>query len=390
MLHTHNPHGGCCPFMFRPKPTPCPILGPPSVLENVSNTGDASVQTAKRKREQSEDTSDARSYPKLPPVAKRIKGTVYITNDGLYKKWGGKKVRGQCQNHPEIQAHYKDKDGNSHRLCGQCADKAGTKHVVQPCQNHPGTEAHYKDEDGNSHRLCGPCADKAGTKHVQHPCQNHPGTGAHYKDEDGNPYRLCGQCAEEAGTKHVIRPCQNHPEIQAHYKDKDGNPYRLCGQCAVEEGLKAAFFPGASMVACECWHRLEHVSNARLTHHLCCLDPTKWTGEEKKGLIPGRQHKPDAYIEPDLPIHLPGQTSGSKGAVYLFHGNEWHGYPPDHSKHKHVNLHGIPYQDLYEATLKQHELYRSQGYRVFVVWEHEYKLSTGKCPVHIQKVVCEV
>ena len=84
------------------------------------------------------------------------------------------------------------------------------------------------------------------------------------------------------------------------------------------------------------------------------------------------------------------QRSGSKGTVYLYHGNEWHGYPPDHPKHAGVNWHGVAYKDLYEATLKQHELYKQQGYRVFVVWEHEYKLSVGKCPLHIQKVVCEV
>ena len=107
------------------------------------------------------------------------------------------------------------------------------------------------------------------------------------------------------------------------------------------------------MVACRCWHRLEKVSEAKLTHHVCCIDPTKWAGEEKKGLVPGRAFKPDAYIEPNLPIHLEGQTSGPKGAVYLFHGNEWHGYPEGHPKYDEVNYCGDSYKERYHKTLAQ-------------------------------------
>ena len=144
------------------------------------------------------------------------------------------------------------------------------------------------------------------------------------------------------------------------------------------------------MVACRCWHRLEKVSRAKLTHHVCCIDPTKWTGDEKKGLIPGRAFKPDAYIEPNLPIHLEGETSGPKGAVYLFHGNEWHGYPEGHPKYDEVSYCGDSYKEQYNRTIAQEEAYKKEGYRVFVVWEHEYGASEkAKCPVHIQSVVRE-
>jgi hypothetical protein len=144
------------------------------------------------------------------------------------------------------------------------------------------------------------------------------------------------------------------------------------------------------MIACRCWHRLEAISEAKLTHHLCCRNPTTWSGEEKRGLLPGRHHRPDAFIEPNLPIHLEGQTSGPRGAVYLFHGNEWHGYPPGHGKGEGENCHGVSYQELYERTLAQEEMYRAEGYRVFAVWEHEYVESErARCPRHIQGVVRE-
>ena len=39
----------------------------------------------------------------------------------------------------------------------------------------------------------------------------------------------------------------------------------------------------------------------------------------------------------------------------------------------------------------QHDMYKNEGYRVFVVWEHEYRESTrATCPLHIQDVVTEV
>ena len=141
-----------------------------------------------------------------------------------------------------------------------------------------------------------------------------------------------------------------------------------------------------------CWHRLEAVSQAKLTHHICCIDATKWTGDEKRGLLPDSLRvRPDAYVEPHLLIHLQGETSGPKGAVYLFHGNEWHGYPQGHPKHDEESHVGCPYSELYHATLAQQQLYKSEGYRVFVVWEHEYIQSErARFPLHILRVMREV
>ena len=234
-------------------------------------------------------------------------------------------------------------------------------------------------------------------KRLRNPCRDCPVDAkkqASHPDEDGNPARLCAVCADKVGTKIVLNPCRDCPvdaKKQANYPDEDGNPTRLCAVCAFEKGLRPQATSGASMVACRCWHRLEKVSKAKLTHHVCCIDPTKWAGEEKKGLIPGRAFKPDAYIEPNLPIHLECETSGPKGAVYLFHGNEWHGYPEEHPKYDEVNYCGDSYKERYHKTLAQEEMYKMEGYRVFVVWEHAYGASEkAKCPVHIQGVVREV
>ena len=301
-------------------------------------------------------------FPKPPSVQRRTNGAIYEVTTGVHAKWDGNNLRILCRDCVAKQANYPDEGGESRRLCAGCADKANTKTktVPNPCRDCPKDDkknAHYPDEGGKPRRLCAGCADKAGTKTVQNPC----------------------------------RDCPKDDKKQASYLDEGGKACSLCAGCAFNAGLRPQATSGASMVACRCWHRLEKVSKAKLTHHVCCIDPTKWAGEEKKGLIPGRAFKPDAYIEPNLPIHLEGETSGPKGAVYLFHGNEWHGYPEGHPKYDEVNYCGDSYKARYHKTLAQEEMYKTEGYRVFVVWEHEYGASEkATCPAHIQGVVREV
>lgn len=97
-------------------------------------------------------------------------------------------------------------------------------------------------------------------------------------------------------------------------------------------------------------------------------------------------------MEPGLTIHLRGQTSGAHGAVYLFHGEEWHGgWPPGHLKVGTMNSRGDWYAALYKVTLETHRLYKEQGYRVFAVWGLEYaKACRAKAPEHILQCVVEV
>ena len=41
-----------------------------------------------------------------------------------------------------------------------------------------------------------------------------------------------------------------------------------------------------------------------------------------------------------------------------------------------TSVHNTLYKALYQRTLSQQKLYRDEGYRVFVVWEHEYETTT--------------
>ena len=214
---------------------------------------------------------------------------------------------------------------------------------------------------------------------------------ANFMDKDGK-MTMCSVCAKNAGCHELSRPCQGCKKVQAHFEDEDGK-LRFCGPCAIDLGLKPQASWGASMEACECWHKLEDAVGGAcvLTHHVHFENGrTDPTGSEKEGLIPGRKFKPDAFIEPGRPIHLPGETSGEKGAVFLYHGNLWHGFPEGHPKYEANNFWGTPNKLLFEKTVQQHVLYKAQGYRVFFVWEHDFKTTTRKRhPVPIRDVVRE-
>jgi len=147
------------------------------------------------------------------------------------------------------------------------------------------------------------------------------------------------------------------------------------------------------MEACECWDRLARWSGARFANHVHFTPGAAApTGSEVTGLIPGRRLQPDDFIAPRQPIHLKGETSGPKGAVYLYHGEEYHGgWPVGHPRSGRLNRYGVAYDVLYKLTLESHELYKKVGYRVFVVWRIDYMTTTcARAPVHISSVVREV
>ena len=148
-------------------------------------------------------------------------------------------------------------------------------------------------------------------------------------------------------------------------------------------------------MACDCWDRLESYSGVRIPHvHFKPFSSDPPTGSEVSGLIPGRRLRPDGYIAPNQPIHIKGEDSGQKGAVYLFHGEQWHGgWPKDHPNAAPgaVNCQGTPFSTLYELTLDSHRLYKAYGYRVFVVWGEEFrKVRLRRFATSIRDVVNEV
>ena len=93
-------------------------------------------------------------------------------------------------------------------------------------------------------------------------------------------------------------------------------------------------------------------------------------------MVPGRQLRPDGF--------LPDPAGVTKGTVYLFHGNRWHGFPPEHPQHGGEQVFrsartGIERRlknaDLYTRTETNTRAYLAHGYAVVEMWEHDFKLA---------------
>ncbi len=253
----------------------------------------------------------------------------------------------------------------------------------QCCQYCPKT-SNYPDENENPKRLCAEHAREVGTYQVQMPCRDCPvGSKIHacYPDEDGNSKRLCAEHAREVGSYEVQHPCRDCPvgsKIDASYPDEDGNPRRLCARHAVLAGSHVESKSGASVIACKCFDRWERLTGERIGHrvrYIAAIGGSRTEGREISGLIPNSKIHPDGYQE---------ETK----TVWLFHGNYFHGYPPDHPKHETRGIGGQWGPDLYKKTMEDMALYARHGYTVRYVWEHEYKKTTlAKCPVSLRNVV---
>ena len=90
----------------------------------------------------------------------------------------------------------------------------------------------------------------------------------------------------------------------------------------------------------------------------------------------------------------PDPSGESKGFVIQYHGNGVHGYPPDHPKHETWCTQNCMQKwgpDQYWATVAKDERYLKAGYRVFVIWGHEFKECERKmAPRDIREVYREV
>ena len=279
-----------------------------------------------------------------------------------------------CPDDAKLEAGYNDEDDRPSRLCAAHARAAGTHAVLSPCRDCPDDaklEAGYNDEDDQPNRLCAAHARAAGTHAVQRPCRDCPDDAklqASYNDEHDQPNRLCAAHARAAGTYAVQRPCRDCPDdakLEACYNDEHGQPNRLCAAHAVVAGTHVASPPGASRVACEFFDRWEALTGERVPH--IHHNGSEWVGKEVTGLVPGRRCRPDGYV---------AGTGGALGTVWLFHGNWWHGYPPEHPKHETCIAHGRWSPDEYQATLAQMDEYARAGCAVRCVWGHEYKKTT--------------
>jgi hypothetical protein len=154
--------------------------------------------------------------------------------------------------------------------------------------------------------------------------------------------------------------------MEAHFPDEDGKKNTLCSSCAVKAGTHVdTGHSGSSHVACRCFDRLEAALGIKLPHVHYLLGGGH-EGREVKGLLPEHPRMtPDAFV--------PDASGKSKGFVYQFHGNRYHGYPPTHAMHgawlPQIRKWG---PEAYAATLAKDRLYLAAGYRVFVIWQHEF------------------
>ena len=258
--------------------------------------------------------------------------------------------------------------------------------MQHPCRDCPVGKkiyANYPDENGNLNRLCSTHAREVGSYEVHNPCQKCPPgkkIQAAYPDENENPNRLCATHAREVGSYEVQNPCRDCPvgkKIDAAYPDENGN-LRLCARHAVLAGTHVESKSGASVIACKCFDRWERLTGERIGHrvrYIAAIGGSRTEGREMSGLIPNSKIQPDGYQE---------ETK----TVWLFHGNYFHGYPPDHPKHETRGIGGKWGSDLYKKTMEQMKLYARHGYTVRYVWEHEYIETTrAKCPVSLRNVV---
>ena len=80
----------------------------------------------------------------------------------------------------------------------------------------------------------------------------------------------------------------------------------------------------------------------------------------KEYRIPGTRFKVDGFHEPS-------------NTIFEFHGSRWHGdpvvYKPSQKPHPYSNKTS---RQLYNATVQREDLFVQLGYRVIVIWEHDY------------------
>lgn len=348
-----------------------------------------------------------REQPTAPPVTERVHGTVYNSKKYGPRKWLAWEGRWACPH------------GQSKSTCVACDGGAICVHKIRrsrctevSCAGGGAMCQHNRERSHCRDPLCGgggsfckhdklrcTCPDPdcgGGGSLCEHgiarsSCPDAECAGGGALCLHGNPKNRCQE--EECGGSDLCRDCKPGEKLKPHHPDEQGVNWRLCAEHAFRAGTKAKFCPGASMEACECWDRLAEWSGVPLTNHVHFTPGAAApTGREATGLIPGRQLKPDAYIAPNQPIHLAGETSGRKGAVYLYHGEEYHGgWPTGHAREGRLNWYGVPYETLYKLTLESHALYKAEGYRVFVVWRLDYLTTTrARTPAHVRDVVREV
>ena len=134
------------------------------------------------------------------------------------------------------------------------------------------------------------------------------------------------------------------------------------GYCIRHHPNYVETYSGFSKVACKWLDHIELITGNFIQHFHYCEDGLE--GSEFK--LPEWKSK---YVD--------GYDEKTK-TIYEFFGNEFHGYPPVHSKYGKglSNYFNVPYDELYRETMKKVRKMEKLGYKVIYIWEHEYKSRT--------------
>ena len=223
-------------------------------------------------------------------------------------------------------------------LCAKCyKSKHGKTYIAYPCKNHPARRVAAKG-------LCKECYDQE--HEVSLPSRN----------------LLCIACQVTVAT-------YDTSGVHVHQRNS-GLSSTHCGPCAEDLGFKAQSRSGASIACCRAIHELDREGAAKqewLSSHghyarvLAPGGPGTFDNNEVKYTVPLRDLKPDA-------VCFESRT------VFLYHGNAWHGVPPDHKDFEEGKSTQLdkPLKELYRRTMADHEAYVGANWTVQYMWEHEH------------------
>lgn len=102
----------------------------------------------------------------------------------------------------------------------------------------------------------------------------------------------------------------------------------------------------------------------------------EWEGREVYGLVAPYKHRPDGVIR--------NAHTRAVERVFFYHGNRWHGYPPEHELYNtliQINFksdkeHWVNTKITYIKTMADMQRFKDRGYVVSYMWEHEHVAAT--------------
>jgi hypothetical protein len=62
--------------------------------------------------------------------------------------------------------------------------------------------------------------------------------------------------------------------------------------------------------------------------------------------------------------------------IYEFYGDMWHGNPTVYAATEENPVSGVPFGDLYQATIARERFLKRNGYKVVSIWENDWKGQT--------------